>query len=119
MPTFFSILFWRGDFFFNALFCKLFFRESDITCIITVVGAQQQHKDMFLKHGVGGGEGQKFSNSVMGGAIFFPHNHEEGGFCFCLSILPNHPPLPLPAIHNERSLRFTTCYLTVVGLSTT
>ena len=74
---FLSILFWRGDV-FNALFCKLFFHKSDIACIITVVGAQQQHKDMFLKHGVG--EGQTFSNSAMGGgAIFSSHIRKGGG----------------------------------------
>ena len=69
--TFFKHTFLEGRFFFNALFLWTFFRESDITCIITVVGAQQQHKGMFLKHG---GGGQKFSNSVMegvGGALFF------------------------------------------------
>ena len=32
--------FLEGRFFFYVLFCKLFFCESDITCIITFVGAQ-------------------------------------------------------------------------------
>ena len=74
---------------------QTFFRESDIACIITVVGAQQQHKGMFLKHGVGGG--QKFSNSVIGGAIFFPRIREGGGrfffyYRFCRTT--THPPHP-------------------------
>ena len=76
------------------------------------MGAQQQHKGMFLKHGVRGG--QKFSNSVMRGVIFFPRIHEGGGFFFRLSIL--NPP---PAINNERSLKavFLYCYLIVKGPS--
>ena len=37
-----------GAIFFNVLFLRTFFRENDITCIITVVGAQQQHKGMFF-----------------------------------------------------------------------
>ena len=40
---------------FVRFFLRTFFRESDITCIITVVGAQQQHKGMFFfKRGVRG-----------------------------------------------------------------
>ena len=46
---FFSIFFWRGDFFL-ALFLWTFFHKSDITSITTVVGAQEQHKGIFLKH---------------------------------------------------------------------
>ena len=64
-----------GVIFFNALFLRTFFRESDITCIITVVGAQKQHKGMFfgvfLKWG-GGGGGDTFFQLVMGEGIFFP-----------------------------------------------
>ena len=79
-PTFFSILFWRVDFSYMYYFANFFFLESDITCIITVVGAQLQQKGMFLKHGVGGG-GAKISNSVMGGGvIFFSHIREPGGW---------------------------------------
>ena len=76
-------------------FVNFFFLEIDITCIISVVGAQQQHKGMFLKHGVGGGP--KFSNSVMGEAIFFPCIRERGAIFFPLSILPkpSSPPPPL------------------------
>ena len=107
-PTFCSILFWRGDFFFYALFCKLFFRESDITCIITVVRAQQQHKGMFLKHGGGEGGGAKVSNSVIGGALFFlPIDFAEPP-------LPPPPPPPPPAINNECSLNTfikVNCYI--------
>ena len=81
-----------GDFFLARYFCELFFCESDITCIVTVVGAQKQHKGMFfLKHG---GRGANFSNSVMGGD-FFPVYSRGGGAQFC------HPP---PAINNEHSL---------------
>ena len=50
------------EIFFNALFLRFFFLESYITCIIPVVGAQQKHEGMFLKHG----GGQKFSYSVAG-----------------------------------------------------
>ena len=85
-----------GRFFFNALFCELFFfLESDITCIITVVGAQQQHKGMFLKHGVRGAKiFQKCHGG--GGAIFFPRIRKGGGAFFRLSILPTTPPPPTP-----------------------
>ena len=58
--------FFGGAIFFNALFCELFFRESDIPCIITVVGAQQQHKGMFLKHG-GWGWGKYIPTVSWGG----------------------------------------------------
>ena len=61
---------------------NFFFRESDITCIITVVGAQKQHKGMFfLKHG----EGVQIFPTVSWGAIFF-RCIREGGAQFC------HPP---------------------------
>ena len=72
-----SILFWRGDF-FNTLFLLTFFQESDITCIITVVGAQQQHKGMFI---LNMGEGQIFPTVSWGGggAIFFQCILEGGG----------------------------------------
>ena len=77
-----SILFWRGDF-FNTLFLLTFFQESDITCIITVVGAQQQHKGMFI---LNMGEGQIFPTVTLGegggGAIFFQCILEGGGALF-------------------------------------
>ena len=83
-----------GAIFFNALFYKLFFRESDITCIITVVGAQQQYKGMFLKHG---GGAKIFQQCHGGEAIFLPCIREGGGrFFFRLSILLNHHHLPRP-----------------------
>ena len=69
----------EGRFFLNALFLRTCFHESDITCIITVVGAQEQHKAMFLKHKKRGG-GQKIPNTVIGGAISFPCILEGGHF---------------------------------------
>ena len=98
-PTFFSILFWGGDFFFKALFCKLFLRESDITCVITVVGAQQQHKGMFLKHGAegGGGGGKNFPTVSWGGGgggDFFPAYSRGGGAFFFTYRFCQPPPPP-------------------------
>ena len=46
--TLFLAYIFEGAFFFYAFFLLTFFHESDITCIITVVGAQQQHKGMFF-----------------------------------------------------------------------
>ena len=45
---FFLAYFLGGRFFLRVIFANFFFRESDITCIITVVGAQKQHKGMFF-----------------------------------------------------------------------
>ena len=99
--TFFSIPFWGGDFFLMHYFANFFFGESDITCIIAVAGAQQQHKGMFLKHGVGGG--QKFFQQCHGGrGDFFPHIREGGGgafffaYRFCRTTPPPPPPHPRP-----------------------
>ena len=86
-----------GVIFFNALFCKLFFRESDITCIITIVGAQQQHKGIIFK--TWGGGGAKIFQQCHGGrAIFFPRIR-EGGWAlffstidFCRTTTPPPPP---------------------------
>ena len=88
-----------GAYFFGgAIFLThhfvIFFRKSDITCIITVVGTQQQHKGIFLNMGQGGG--QNFPTLSWGGAIFFPHIREGGRLFFCLSILTNHHPPPPP-----------------------
>ena len=55
LATFFLAYFFGGAIYFNALFLLTFFHESDITCIITVVGAQQQHKGMFFLN-MGGGQ---------------------------------------------------------------
>ena len=52
--NFFLAYFFGGAIFFLTHYFANFFHESDITCIITVVGAQQQHKGMFLKHGAAG-----------------------------------------------------------------
>ena len=83
--TFFSILFGRGDF---------FFRKNYITCILILVGALQQHKGMFLKHGRGGAK--ILSCSVMEGGQFFSRVFSKGGgggaLFFGLLILPNHHP---------------------------
>ena len=47
--NFFLAYFLGGAKFLTYYCCELFFYKSDITCIITVVGAQEQHKGMFLK----------------------------------------------------------------------
>ena len=73
---FWGILVSRGDSFFVRIISADIFRKSYITFIITVVGAQQQHKGMFLKHGR---EGRKFSNRVMGRSDFFPMYSRGGG----------------------------------------
>ena len=95
--NFFLAYFFGGAIFFNALFCKLFlqtfFRESDIACITTVVGARQQHKGMFLKQDGEGGGAKIFQQCHGGGAIFPAHSRGRGVF-FRLSILPNPPPPP-------------------------
>ena len=89
--NFFWAYFFGGRFFLYALFCKLFFHKSDITCIVTVVGAQQQHKGMFLKHGAG--EGAKiFQQYHGGGGDFFPTYSEGGGALFFSSIDFAEPP---------------------------
>ena len=66
-----------------------FFSQSDITCIITVVGAREQHKGMFLKHK---GVGAKIFQQCHGGGIFFPCILEGGGTFFLPIDLPNPPP---------------------------
>ena len=50
------------EFFFNTLFLRFFFYKSYryIVHIITVVGAQQKHKGMFLTHKGGEGGVAKF-----------------------------------------------------------
>ena len=95
---FFSILFfWGGRFFLARYFCKLFFRKSDITCIITVVGAQKQHKGMFFLNMRGGCK--FFQQCHGGGGDFFPVYSRGGGrFFFYLSILPNRPPPSRPKL---------------------
>ena len=93
--NFFLAYFLGGAIFFNALFCKLFFRESDITCIITVVGARQQHKGMFLKHGA---RGANIFQQCHGGKRFFsPRICEEGGGGAFFSPIDFAEPLPHPA----------------------
>ena len=92
--TFFLAYFFGGAIFFNALFLLTFSHESDITCIITVVGAQQQHKGMFFFKHYGGG--QIFPTVSWGGVLFFAYR-------FC------HPPPSPPTainINNERFLKF-------------
>ena len=78
-------------------FANFFFRKSDITCIITVVGAQQQHKGMFLKHGAGGRWAKIFHqcHEGGGGGIFFP-TYSRGGALFFLPIDFAEPPRPPP-----------------------
>ena len=69
-----------GAIFLNTLFSKLFIRESDITCIMTVVGVQQQHEGMFLKHGAGGGA--KIFQQFHGRGRFFSRVFARGGGLF-------------------------------------
>ena len=93
--NFFLAYIFGGAIFLTHYFAN-FFRESDITCIITVMGAQQQHKGMFLKPG--GGGRQKLSNSVIGGAIF-SRVFARGGrgaffFAFQFCRTTPHPPQP-------------------------
>ena len=47
----------KGAFITYAIFFAIFFHESYIAHIITVVGAQQKHKGMFLKDRRKGGGG--------------------------------------------------------------
>ena len=68
--NFFLAYFLKVVIFFNALFLRFFFHKSYITCILIVVGALQQHKGMFLKHGRGGAK--FFLQCHGGGGIFFP-----------------------------------------------
>ena len=83
------ILFFLGgeDFFYAIFFC-----ESYITCIITVVRAHKHkgNKGMFLKYGRGRGE--NFSQCIF-----------KGGGRFFLAYWFYHP-TPNPAINNECSL---------------
>ena len=90
---FFSILFGRGDFFSTHYFCDFFFRKTYITCILILVGALQQHKGIFLKHGRGGAK--IFLQCHGGGAIFFPYILEGGGGAFFWPIDFAKPPPPL------------------------
>ena len=83
----------RGQFFFSA--------KVTLRYYITVVGAQQKHKSLFLK--VWGGEGTKVFLQCRGGGgghFFFPmYSQGRGGhFFFHLSILPSL------TINNECSL---------------
>ena len=71
----------EGVIFFNTLFCKLFFCECGITCIITVVGA---------------GGGKNFPTVLWRGgggrAFFLPINFVD---------LRPLPPPPNPALNND------------------
>ena len=74
-----------------------------MTCIITVVEAQQQHKGMFLKHGWRGGKNFP-TVSCGGGDDFFPA-YSRGGGGGGGALFEPPPPTPYPgAINNERSL---------------
>ena len=95
---FLDVLFWRGDFFLTHYFCELFFHEGDITCIITVVGAQEQHKGMFLKH-KGGGGAKIFQqcHGGWGGGFFSCGFSSRGGALFFLpSDFADPHPTPRP-----------------------
>ena len=100
--NFFCSILFGGEIFFNALFLLIFFHESDITCIITVVGAQQQHKGMFFLN-MGGG--QIFPTVSWGGGDFFPMYSRGGVLFFFFAYRFCRPPHPSPtAINNERSV---------------
>ena len=109
-PTIFLAYFFGWAIFFNALFWRLFFCESDITCIITVIihvmslsqkktTAQQQQHNSNIMHvfKTWWGE-QKFSNSVMGvGGIFSPHICEGEALFWPVDFAePPLPPTPTP-----------------------
>ena len=64
------------------------------TCIITVVGAQQQHKGMFLLN-VGGGGVQIFPTVFWGGR-FFSRVFSRGGALYFSPIDFAEPPPPRP-----------------------
>ena len=88
-------LFLGGAIFFkHVIFANFFFAKVDITCIITVVEAQKQHKGMyFFKHE--GGGGTNFFNSVMGRGDFFPVYFRlgRGGVFSPIDFAePPHPP---------------------------
>ena len=81
--NFFLAYFFGGAIFFKRIILKTFFHESGITCIITVVGAQQQHKGMFLKTWSRRGGGAKiFQQCNGGGNRFFPRVFERRGGAF-------------------------------------
>ena len=104
--TFFLAYFLGGTIFFNALFLLTFFHESDITCIITAVGAQQQHKGMFF---LNMGRGGKFFQQCHEGGRLFSRVFSRGGALFFAYRFCRTPPPPsAPAINNERSL--TSCW---------
>ena len=73
---------------------QTFFHESDITCIITVVRTQQQHKGMFLKHRVEGGT--KIFQQCDGGGDFFPAYSRGGALFFWTIDFAETPPPPPP-----------------------
>ena len=73
------------------------------------MGAQQQHKGMFLKHGGAGGGAKIFQqcHGGAGGGDFFPAYSRGGGSFFFFSPIDfaePPPPPPDPAINNECSL---------------
>ena len=82
--NFFLAYFFGGAIFLMHYFAN-FFHESDITCIITVVGAQQQHKGMLFLN-MGGGQIFPTVSLGVGGALFFAYR-------FCR---PPPPTIPRP-----------------------
>ena len=81
--TFFLAYFWGGAIFFQCIIFAIFFRKNYIPCILILVGALQQYKGMFLKHGRGGAK--IFLQCHGGGAIFFPCILGGGGGGFLLA----------------------------------
>ena len=99
--VFFSILFGRGDFVSTHYFWNFFFHKNYITCILILVGALQQHKGMFLKHGR---RGKIFPAVSWRGRRFFSRVFSRGGGRFFFAYWFCQTTSPLPAINNERSL---------------
>ena len=117
MRIFFSILFGRGNFFSTHYFCDFFFRKNYITRILILVGALQQHKGMFLKHGRGGGA-KIFLQCPGGGAIFSRVFSRGGGRgAFFLAYWFCQTTTPPPAINNERSLSHFCLFTNKCGWS--
>ena len=79
----------------SIIFEIFFFRKNYITCILILVGALQQHKGMFLKHGRAGGN--NFPAVSWRGGDFFPVYSRGGGGPFFWPIdFAKPPPLLRP-----------------------
>ena len=105
--TFFSILFWRGDFFLTHYFCQLFFTKVTLH-VLQLLWEHNSNKGMLLKPGVGGWAKIFQQCHGGGGGDFFPvYSRGWGGGRFFFSPIDFAEPPPTPAINNERSLMIT------------